>query len=275
MPPARKPRTRRTHSPPGRLNPVRDLANELLDLVLPPKCHLCDNLASPAHGRLLCTTCASGWREVVPACPACGRPDEDLDDDTPADPPTGGSTPLSAQRCTTCLQDPWAFDRARSLYAYEDKIAEAIRALKYRRRAGLARWLGQAMAQRIPTVFRDTAYTGVVPVPLHWTRFWSRGFNQAELLARPVAQALDVPVQEAVYRVRATRKQARLGKADRQDNLEHAFAVRPRVRFAVQDATLLLIDDVFTTGATTSACAAVLKEAGARHVDVFTLARTP
>jgi len=108
-------------------------------------------------------------------------------------------------------------------------------------------------------------------MPLHWTRRWQRGFNQAALLAREIAKRSGIPVLRAVRRIRATPPQAGLSHAKRRANMSGAFA--PRRGTPVQGLSLLLVDDVLTTGATASACAAALRRAGARRVAVLALAR--
>ena len=168
---------------------------------------------------------------------------------------------------------PPPFMRARSLVLYESKVIEAVRALKYKGQRGLAPLLGRWMAEALPDLMGGVRYDCLVPVPLHWRRRWERGFNQAELLTVPIAAALGVSLEECLARGRATRKQARLGQKERQENLSDAFFVPREARQRVKDATLLIVDDVFTTGATTAACARCLIEAGAGRVDVLTFAR--
>jgi ComF family protein len=111
----------------------------------------------------------------------------------------------------------------------------------------------------------------VVPVPMHWWRKWNRGFNQAELLARVVARRTGIPVARSLKRGRSTLSQAGLTLSQRRDNLTGVFRVTARNR--IEGRRVLLVDDVFTTGATASACAAALKRAGARSVVLLTLAR--
>jgi ComF family protein len=118
---------------------------------------------------------------------------------------------------------------------------------------------------------RDRAFDVVVPVPLHWRRRWQRGFNQSELLAGATARRCGIPMWNAVRRLRATEAQAGLTNAVRRRNVAGVFRVKPRVRVA--GMRLLLVDDVMTTGATASACAAALKRAGAKSVALLALAR--
>lgn len=166
--------------------------------------------------------------------------------------------------------------------SYEGGLAQAIRDLKYRRRRSLVPSLGQALAAAVAGS-RLAAQPGggelqpnapdapvLVPVPLHPSRFRERGFNQSELVGREAARLLGLPLEgKALLRVRATRHQARLDRRQREANLQGAFAVQPG--WAAPDH-VILIDDVYTTGATSSACAQALIRAGARRVDIVTLA---
>jgi ComF family protein len=117
----------------------------------------------------------------------------------------------------------------------------------------------------------DDRYDFIVPVPLHWRRRWRRGFNQAELLARGIAKHRGIPLVSALRRGKATVDQAALTSAGRRRNVVGAF--QPRKGIEIQGKRILLIDDVFTTGATASACALALKRAGAASVSLLTLAR--
>jgi len=117
----------------------------------------------------------------------------------------------------------------------------------------------------------DAQYDAVVPVPLHWRKRWSRGFNQSELLARLIARKRGIPVWNALRRKRATAIQAGLANAGRRRNVAGAFAVRGG--HALAGKRILLIDDVMTTGATAGACASALKRGGAGSVSLLTLAR--
>ena len=125
------------------------------------------------------------------------------------------------------------------------------------------------MAQALP---RETSFDVIVPMPLHWFKRWQRGFNQSELLAREIGQKWNVPVRSVVRRKKATHSQAGLTNAKRRANVSGAFkTARGR---SLAGMRVLLVDDVVTTGATASACARVLKRAGAAQVVLLALART-
>ena len=178
--------------------------------------------------------------------------------------------PLDSEgRCGLCRRGLSGFDAAYSFGSYEGTLRKLIQLLKYGKVSTLAKPMGRMLADALP---RERAYDLIVPMPMHWRRRWSRGFNQAELLARVIARLLNTPIRKAVRRSKATPPQAGLTSAQRRANMSGAFRIRrPRV---VRGKRILLIDDVFTTGATAAACARVLKRAGAAHVAVLTVART-
>ncbi len=159
--------------------------------------------------------------------------------------------------------------QALAVAPYEAGLGEAIRMLKYGRQRFLTATLGAALAQAARAAYPQGGVT-LVPVPLHPGRLRERGFNQSELLARAAAERLGWPLETAaLHRLRSTRAQAKLGRAERQANLAGAFGVDPTWQ---PPPHLVLIDDVYTTGATTAACAETLLAAGAERVDALTLA---
>jgi ComF family protein len=160
------------------------------------------------------------------------------------------------------------FDAAYSFGSFEAELRELIHVFKYGRVATLAGPLGRFLALALP---RTEQFDVVVPMPLHWMRRWSRGFNQSELLAREIARRASVPVRNLARRTKATTPQAGLTNAKRRANVSGAFRV-PRPE-RVRGLRVLLVDDVMTTGATASACARVLKRAGAVRVALLTVAR--
>ncbi len=178
--------------------------------------------------------------------------------------------PLDEQGlCGLCRRGANGFDAAYSFGAYEGTLRELIHLFKYQRIRTLAAPLGMMLVSALP---RDERFDVISPMPMHWMRRWQRGFNQAELLARMIGRRTGIPVRNLVRRRRATAPQAGLSNAQRRSNVAGVFAVRRRTGIAGR--RILLVDDVFTTGATASACAAALKRAGAARVTVLTLART-
>ena len=197
-----------------------------------------------------------------PLCSTCGAPFQTRAD---ADHP-----------CARCLQHPPRFGRARACTLYDagdtgnHPLKSVIQQYKYNREAWLARPLAALLVERAP--FAVGAYDAVMPVPLHVQRLRWRGFNQAQFLAQPLARAANVTLDpHSLQRVRPTRPQVDLDETERRRNVAGAFRVaRPQ---RVKGRSILLVDDVYTTGATVNECSSVLLHAGARRVDVLVLAR--
>jgi len=234
----------------------------LVDGVFPPHCEACERPLPIGHGSCLCAPCrATMAAPPAPVCQSCGLP---------------LGTSCQSNSCPGCTHRPPAFTAARAaaLYLHSasglNALAAAVQGLKYRRRRRLADALGALLAERYP--FAPDAL--LVPVPLHRTRLRARGFNQALLLARALGRRRGLQVApRLLVRTRATEAQARLAAAERRRNLHGAFAVRfPRL---CCERSLVLVDDVLTTGATADACARALLAAGAARVDVYTVGRAP
>ncbi len=177
--------------------------------------------------------------------------------------------PLDAEgRCALCRFGLRGFDAAYCYGSYEGLLREWIHLFKYGRVKPMERPLGELLAAALP---RDERIDAVVPVPLHWRRRWTRGFNQAELLARGIARRCGVPVLPALRRVKNTTTQTGLSNTGRRQNVAGAFRLRRGQ--AVAGKRLVLVDDVMTTGSTAAVCAAVLRRAGAARIMVLTAAR--
>lgn len=230
-------------------------ARMLLDLVFPPVCPSCRQPVDALHN--FCAPCFSKLRLIAaPLCSCCGIP---------------FAIPVEGQ-CPTCLAEPPSFHRARAVMVYDAVSAPLITTLKFHDQwAGLERYAAMMAAAGPMVVEADY----IVPVPLNWRRLWRRKYNQAALLAYALARHSAVPVlPDALRRLRATTPQMRLPRHERLKNVRGAFAVADAALPKLQNKTILLVDDVVTTGATVEACAVALRNAGAKQVDVLSLART-
>jgi ComF family protein len=223
--------------------------------VLPPRCPACGAIVD-GDGRF-CGTCWSGLGFLgSPQCNQCG------------DPFSHDRGPGAL--CGGCLAEPPPWRQARAALRYEGAARSALLRFKLADREHMA-------AMMVPHMVRagmGLLAPGVllVPVPLHRWRLWRRGFNQAALLARGLAQASGALLAvDALERVRATRPSVGLGVAARAENVRGAFRVRDRA--LVSGRAVVLIDDVLTSGATASACVRTLLRGGAATVDVLTFAR--
>lgn len=174
--------------------------------------------------------------------------------------------------CDHCLTRKWHFAWARAGYRTEGQVREAVIGYKYNdqyyQEGQLVDWLVETFKRHAG----GERWDGLVPVPLYRLRQRERGFNQAREIARGLSSRCQIPVSNCLYRYRETVSQAKLNRNARWENMAGAF--RMKRRFDVRGQNLLIIDDVFTTGATVNACAQVLEKAGAARVAVLTIARS-
>jgi len=228
-----------------------------IDMLLPPQCMLCT--ATVDEPGRLCPQC---WPEVgfiaEPCCPSCGMPY--------AIPVPEGLV------CATCLKEPPRFDRARAAIRYAGGGRDLVLRFKRGDRTDLTPGLANLMRTAGAALLADCDL--ILPVPLHRWRLWRRRFNQSALLAGRLGNLSDRPVcHDLLQRPRPTRSLGKLSRAERRRVLAGAIRLAPGARDQIKGKRLLLIDDVFTTGATVSACCRVLRQGGAAAVDVLTLAR--
>ncbi len=182
------------------------------------------------------------------------------------------SVPKENALCGACRRGLFIFDWARSHAGFEDPLKEIIHQFKYGSHRSLAKPLARLLFSVYLANIESLRAAIVVPVPLHRSRQRERGFNQARELARYFCRLAQIPLySDLLQRARATQIQAGLSRRERRINLRGAFAVSKRD--AVKDKSVLLIDDVFTTGATLNECARILKSEGATRINVLTLAR--
>ncbi len=207
--------------------------------------------------------CAGCWKEIPwsrpPWCRGCGKSLAGLG--------------AGIDRCGNCLTTPRNrfFDQAISPFRYEGSAKKLITALKYKGRLSLPPFLGRILADTVRERLGPDPADAVLPVPLHPTRHRERTFNQASVLAQALADRLDLCCRpNLLSRCRPTPSQTELPREIRLSNLTGAFRLEPDP--LIRSLRLLLVDDVFTTGATVNACAQPLKEAGAAQVVVVTLA---
>lgn len=232
---------------------------KLIDVVLPPRCAFTGDIVdSPG------TIAPEAWAQLsfitAPYCHNCGVPFD--------------FAPVQEQemQCAGCLQDPPGFAKARSALAYDEASRDFILGFKHGDRTEsvvtMVPWLKNAGAD-----FWGYADV-IVPVPLHRWRLLRRRYNQAALMGRVIGKAMAKPmIADAVLRTRATQSQGHLKAAERAQNVSRAFCINPKRRTRIAGKNVVLIDDVYTTGATVRECADVLRAGGAREVFVLTLAR--
>jgi ComF family protein len=235
---------------------MRSIVDALLSVLVAPPCAACgEPLEQPTRGPV----CPGCWCAIDPLpdpiCDACGDPL-----------PPWRTISLPLARCARCRRAVRYVDRARAIGAYEGTLRSIVHALKYDGRRSLALPLAALMRERGAALLAGADVA--VPVPLHPSRRRERGFNQAQDLAAH----LGLPVSAALRRVRATKAQASLPAARRHGNVRGAFAAT-KAAAALRSLTVLVVDDVRTTGATLEACAKALKDEGIGEVRALTAAR--
>jgi ComF family protein len=228
----------------------------LVDFVYPPRCPLCGEAIAAQTG--LCAAC---WSELVipgePACARCQRP--------------FGDGPQPGAICVPCLAVPPKHDGIAAGTLYNDASRKLVLAFKHGKRIALAPMLARLVAARLPPLDGEWL---VVPVPLHRWRLWRRGFNQAALLAGEVARLTGgTLLVDGLARRKPTPVLGGLTRKARAKAIKGAIAVPPGRKPRVKGAKVLLVDDVLTSGATSDACVAALKRAGAEKVVIACFAR--
>lgn len=241
---------------------LRSAIDSLAAVLFPAPCRICGAVLLDASRIPICVACLASFEPIPPpVCERCGKP---------------FLTPVGADsvqpRCRLCREDFFAFDFARSYGVYNDALHHAILLLKYEEVTRLGDWFAARLAEVVAREAEAFRADVVVPVPLHPDRQRERGYNQAELIARPSARRLH-PKQGVYLLMRTKPRPARLvlSRKEHWDSVRGAYATRKGLR--VDKLRVLLVDDVMTTGATLDACARALRSAGASSVLALTVAR--
>lgn len=235
-------------------------AEAALTFVYPDVCQHCHEARATRQEGYICQGC---WREVrfivPPMCDRCGLPFEGAVSDV--------------FDCANCQEMDLRFTRARSAVAAKSMVLEIIHRWKYQRALWFEPFLSGLLLREAGPALRDEQWDLIVPVPLHPLKQNEREFNQAEHLARHLSKATNIPsATQLVRRVTPTRTQTQLSRTQRSANVRGAFSPGSEIDIS-RGKRIVLVDDVMTTGATTSACAEVLRAAGAAEVCVWTVAR--
>ena len=230
---------------------IRAFGSWLLDFALPPRCAGCGAIVGEVH-----SFCADCWRQIeflgAGGCRTCGLPLQATE----------------AEDCAICLAIPPRIRRTRAAVAYDDLSRSLVLRLKYGRKVAVARTMARYMAPLVG----DRPDALLVPVPLHRTRLWQRGFNQSAIVARELARTTGVAMGCGVLRrVKRTPPLKGMSHVQRRRSVAGAFKVADPV--LLKGRTVILVDDVITTGSTANACARALLRAGAAEIEMIGWAR--
>ncbi len=225
--------------------------NKITDFIFPKLCFNCQKRI--LKGDLLCTECEDSLTFLTEICDHCG---------SYKDP----------KNCPTCQNSDFVFDKARSMYRFDHLIQTMIHEYKYNEITKFAHFFS-LKAQQYFLEFQPFPKIDIIaPVPLHRVKKRARGFNQAELLTREIAKRMDFEhIPDLIKRKKFTKTQTKLSKKQRMENVASAFQVNSR--YQVKGKSILIVDDVFTTGSTANSICRVVKEEKADSVFVFTIAR--
>jgi ComF family protein len=242
----------------------RGMCEALASLAFPAPCRICSRILDTCSPIPFCHACMDALTQALPEplCAQCGRPIVSA----------AAAEGISLPQCHLCRSQVYAFDFARSFGTYTPRMSRAILLLKYGNVAPLGAWFARRLADLVEREPERFAADAVVPVPLDRGRLRERGYNQAELIAKPLARLLGIPFRSyLLVRTRPRPNQLRLTRRERWETVRGAYATHKTAQ--VDKLRVLLVDDVFTTGATLDACSRALKGAGAARVVGLTVAR--
>lgn len=228
------------------------MLKRILDIVYPDNiyCICCGSIIDKSRPYSLCNTCLEKMHWITGrSCRICGKALQDT---------------YTADICYDCMEEEHSFDRAFSCVSYGLYERAVIMDFKYADRAYIGRKLAEAMYDRISC--EEISYDIIVPVPVHKSRKNFRGYNQAEIIAKHMSRLSGIPYMNLLVRTRATEAMKDLSIAQRRDNVRGAFEIPEYMIESAGNKDILLIDDIYTTGATFDECALTLKESGAKSV---------
>lgn len=238
---------------------VKNGITNAVDFVFPPLCIVCENDIALAS-RWLCQRCiAELYRNnsARGACKQCGQ--------------------NPSLRPCNCLNSPFShpYESITSLFDFADQVKILVHQIKYNGRSSIARELGRLAPSLLPTDYFN-GVDALIPVPLHFLRRWSRGYNQSTALSCGILESIKCPpvlLEEVLIRSRYTKTQTAINRQGRLKNVTNAFALRAGKESMIKDKSIVLVDDVVTTGATSQACAQALQRGGCKRIRILSLAR--
>lgn len=219
------------------------------DILFPPRCPMCDELLSPREGRI-CSSCRGELSYVEsPVCFRCGKEIESGEE----------------EYCEDCSKNKRSYIKGFPVFNYMPPVSDSLMALKYGGRQEYASFYGEEIYRKYSKKLKECRIDALVPVPIHRKKYVKRGYNQAELIAQALGKTMDVEVRtDILKRVSYTTPQKQLSNTEREKNLRKAFVTFEAIKKLPE--TVLLVDDIYTTGATIEACTSACLEKGIKKV---------
>ena len=237
----------------------RELLSAISDIIFPPQCLSCAEILNPQAKSVFCSSCLEKIRFISGSiCPVCGM--------------AFFNSPAENHICGNCLEARPYFTKARAVAGFETVIMDTIPKFKYGRNVVIGDGLGSFMAGFSFPDFDFAEYLLIIPVPLHIKKLRERRFNQSLLLARALGKKHKITVNFSLLkRHKFTLTQTGFNRTEREKNIKGAFIITDKKKIAGKN--IILVDDVYTTGATVNECSKILKKGGAKNIAVLTLAR--
>ena len=228
------------------------MLQRIFHILFPRRCPICDRVLAPGEDKI-CRQCRKHTEVITePICKRCGKP----------------IAKAGEEFCFDCSRKQVSYERGYAVWVYDKYMKKSIASFKYSGRKEYGRFYVEELVYHLGSRLEHLRLDAVMPVPLHKERLRFRGFNQAELLAEGIGKKMGVPVYtNLLLRVKNTKPQKGLNDKERHENLRHAFKVNSRGKeICPKLKRVLLVDDIYTTGATIDACAKALKKAGVSEV---------
>lgn len=239
---------------------IRAVGEIILELLYPRKCIFCTStikmnsyrdIKEHKKGEYLCEKCKRKLKDKYieePYCLKCGKQLENMEQ----------------EYCGDCQTHSHIYDRGLAVFKYHDDVKKSIYRFKYKGIKIYGEFYGEQMAEKYEDIIKNWNPDVIVPVPIHKSRMRKRGYNQSQIIGKALSERLKIPIDENVlFREKKTQPQKKLSKNNRKKNVENAFKVSKNV---VKYKQIILVDDIYTTGATIDACTYVLKQAGVQKV---------
>lgn len=226
---------------------------KVVDLIYPPRCPVCNEIVAISDGGV-CPGCKGKFHYVEePYCLKCGKPI--IDDEE--------------EYCDDCKNKRHYYEEGRACFIYDEYMKESIYRFKYNKKQEYATYYGKEIYKRLYRIIKTWGADALIPVPIHKERMKKRGYNQAELIANQLSKLTKIPVKNHILeRKNSTKALKNLGAIERENNLKKAFIVKENV---VKLRTVIIVDDIYTTGSTVDAISSCLHDAGVEKVYFITL----